>query len=162
MSRRDIALGAGLLLLLVVGVLRIALPERADLRPLSIESIELQMGRIDPGQTVTRERDWLPPDDVYVLGWNAWIGAPATGTLDADLMLYDGLAHTAIFLMSQPAGPAAVPPGWRSASLPPGTGYRARKNRAITFRCRISNTGASSVEPRGTTALVYFVPVAGN
>jgi hypothetical protein len=161
-QRRDLIIAGGSLLLLAIAVLRLATPSHERIRPLSIEGIELDLGRVDPGQTVTREKTWMPPDDVYLLGWNAWLGGPTAGDVDADLMLYDAQARTAIFRMA-PASRAANPSAlWNASALPPGTGYRALKGRPLTFRCRVTNVGATSIEPKGTTALVYFVPVEGN
>jgi hypothetical protein len=162
LSRRDVLLGALVLLLLAVALVRLAVPDRSRIRPLSIEAFQVTSDRLDPGQTITRETPWVAPDDIYVLGWNPWIGAPSGVSFDADLMLYQAESKTTIFVFGQRIQPPGTVDAWRSFGLPPGTGYRARKGLSLTFRYQIKNTGTGSFETNGATALVYFVPVEGN
>jgi hypothetical protein len=161
MLRRDLLLLGGGLLLLVVAVVRVASPDRLHLRPLSIEGVHLDLGRIEPGQTVVKEINWDPPDDVYLLGWNAWFSAPE-GSFNLEMMLYDAGAKTAIFVMDR--GNAATPPDglWRTNMLPAGTGFRAMRGHPLRFRCQVGNSGSRTLETRGATALLYFVPMEGN
>lgn len=162
MSRRNVVMGAAALLLLAVAIVRLAVPDRSRIRPLSIEAFQVSTDKLDPGQTVTHESPWVPPTDIYVLGWNPWIGAPSGVGLDADLMLYHGESKTTIFVMGQRIHPPGTVDAWRSFGLPPGTGYRARKGQTLTFRYRITNRGNASFQTGGATALIYFVPVEGN
>jgi hypothetical protein len=45
--------------------------------------------------------------------------------------------------------------------LPAGSGFLVRKGQTLTMRYRLVNNGPAT-ETRGASALVYFVPVAGN
>ena len=162
MKQRDRLIGAGVILLLAVGIVRLVIPDRSRIRPISIEGFEIKSERIDPGQTVTRELPWNPPDDIYVMGWNPYLGAPSDAKYDADIILFHPERQTTVFITGYRVSPPASTDAWRFYSLPPHTGFLLRKGERLVLRYRISNTGASSFETKGATALVYFVPVAGN
>jgi hypothetical protein len=162
MKKRDLLIGGGILLLLAVALVRVAVPDRSRIRPISIEGFELKGERIDPGQVVTREVPWTPPDDVYVLGWNPYLGVPSDARYDADVVLFQPERQTTVFTTGYRVTPPSSTEAWRSFSLPADTGFRVLKGEKLVLRYRITNTGESSFETRGTTALVYFVPVVGN
>src|SRR5438105_12201802 len=87
-KRQEVALGVGLLLLLAVAIVRtVIVPDRARLRPVSIEGLDIPNEPIAQGQRIERERAWSPPEDVYLLGWNYRLGSSAAGT---DLILMAG------------------------------------------------------------------------
>src|SRR5438034_11328387 len=79
LTRNEALLAGGCLLLLAVGVVRLAVPDRSRIRPLSLQGIDVSSERIEHGQILERERVWQPPDDVYIVGWNPWVGAAASG-----------------------------------------------------------------------------------
>lgn len=162
MTRRDLAFVAGGLLLLALGIVRIALPDRSRLRPLSIQFLEVKSEQIDPKQTQTAEVEWAAPDDIYVLGWNPQIGAPIGQTFSAEVILYVKETSTALFI----AGQRATPPGALDVSnpfaFPAGTGARVARGQHLLLRYRVSNGTPESWPTYGASALVYFVPVAGN
>lgn len=162
MSRRDVVLGAAALLLLAVAIVRVAVPDRSRIRPLSVEACWVPAETIGPGQTITREVPWIPAADVYVLGWNPWLNAPSSVVFDAELLLYDPDAKTTLFIMNQGHVPPTPGEGWRSLIFPPGTGYRALKGRKLVFRYRIANDDRVSFDTKGAGALIYFVPSEGN
>lgn len=142
--------------------MRVAVPDRSRIRPLSIESVQIPGERIDPAQTITREAAWTPPTDVYILGWNPWIGAPSSVAFDADLQLYQADHKTTVFIYGQRITPPGAVDAWRSYGLPPGTGYKVLRGQKLAFRYRITNKGAQSFDTAGAVALVYFAPVEGN
>src|SRR5574341_2307809 len=117
MSRRDLMIGVGVLLLVAVAAVRTAVPDRSRIRPLSIEAFEVRSDRVDPGQTVVRETPWDPPTDVYVMGWNPWLGAPSGVSFEADLMLYQAETKTTIFMQGQRVMPPGTVDAWRSFGL---------------------------------------------
>jgi hypothetical protein len=59
-SRRDLALWGAGLLLLAVALVRLAVPDRARLRSVSIEAMDIASEPIGQGQTVDREATWSP------------------------------------------------------------------------------------------------------
>jgi hypothetical protein len=162
MRNRDLLIGGGVILLLAVAVVRLAVPDRSRIRPISIEGFEIKNQQIDPGQTVTHELPWNPPDDVYVLGWVPYLGAPSDAKYDADIMLYQPEHQTTVFVTGYRVSPPTSTDAWRLYSLPPQTGFLVRKGDRLMLRYRITNQGATSFHTNGATALVYFVPVAGN
>lgn len=162
MKNRDLLIGGAILLLLAVALVRMAVPDRSRIRPISIEGFEIKSERIDPGQTVTRELPWSPPDDVYVMGWNPYLSAPSDAKYDADIILYHPERQTTVFITGYRVTPPTSTDAWRFYSLPPHTGFRLQKGERLVLRYRLTNQGATSFETNGATALVYFVPVAGN
>ena len=150
MTRNEALVAAGCLLLLAVGVVRLAVPDRSRIRALSLQGIDISSERIDQGQVLERERVWQPPDDVYILGWNPWVGAAASG---GELTLY--VSGVRLFYFVQ--GDAAA----NHTAYPGGTGYLLRKGEKLTLRYRLVNLGPPG-ETKGAGALVYFVPVEGN
>jgi hypothetical protein len=139
-----------ILLLLAVAIVRTAVPDRSRMRSVSVEAMDIASEPIHPGQTVTREVDWTPPDDVYVVGWNYRLGA--TGA-SPELVLRHG--ETRVF----------VADGTQTRQNPSffqgGAGYRVLKGERLTLRLRVTNLGAPG-ETHGASALIYFVPVEGN
>jgi hypothetical protein len=162
MSRRDLLMAAGALLLLAVAIVRLAVPERSRIRPLSIEAFEVPGQSIGPSETATKEAPWAPPTDVYVMGWNPWIGAPSSVAYDADLQVYLPQERQTIFIFGQRVTPPGTVDAWRSFSLPAGTGFKVLKGQQLSFRFRITNIGKQAFETGGALALLYFVPVEGN
>jgi hypothetical protein len=150
LTRNEAVIGAACLLLLAVGVVRLAVPDRSRMRALSLQGFDIPSERIDHGQILERELVWEPPDDVYVVGWNPWVGAASSG---GELTLMAGGVRLFYFVQGESAGNQTVYPG--------GTGYLLRKGERLSLRYRLANLGPAS-ETRGAGALVYFVPVEGN
>lgn len=149
-TRNEALIGAACLLLLAVGIVRLAVPDRSRMRALSLQGFEIPSERIDQGQALQRERVWEPPDDVYVVGWSPWIGAASSG---GDLTLSAGGVQLFYFVQRDGAANNTMYPG--------GTGYLLRKGQRLTLRYRLVNLGPAG-ETKGAGALVYFVPVEGN
>jgi hypothetical protein len=150
LSRNEALIAAACLLLLAVGLVRLAVPDRSRMRPLSLQGFDIPSEKIDQGQTLERERVWEPPDDVYVVGWSPWVGASRSG---GELTLY--AAGVQLFLFVQGDGAA------NAAAYPAGTGYLLRKGEKLTLRYRLENMGPAG-ETKGAGAVVHFVPVEGN
>ena len=150
LTRNEALVAAGCLLLLAVGVVRLAVPDRSRIRPLSLQGFDISSERIDHGQILERERVWQPPDDVYIVGWNPWVGAAASGGM---LTLFAGGVRLFYFVQGDSSANHTV--------YPAGTGYRLRKGEKLTLRYRLVNMGPAG-ETKGAGALVYFVPVEGN
>jgi hypothetical protein len=150
LTRNEAVIGAACLLLLAVGVVRLAVPDRSRIRPLSLQGFDISSERIDHGQVLERERVWQPPDDVYVVGWNPWVGAASSG---GELTLFAGGVRLFFFVQGDSAANHTV--------YPAGTGYLLRKGEKLALRYRLVNMGPAG-ETKGAGALVYFVPVEGN
>jgi hypothetical protein len=150
LTRNEALVAAGCVLLLAVGVVRLAVPDRSRIRALSLQGFDMASERIDHGQILQREKVWLPPDDVYVVGWNPWVGAAASG---GELTLFAAGVRLFYFVQGDSAANHTVYPG--------GTGYLLRKGDKLTLRYRLVNMGPAG-ETKGAGALVYFVPVEGN
>lgn len=162
MSKRELLVAGVSLLLLATALVRIATPDRPALRPLSVESFDVRAAPVPAGGTTTLETHWSPPADVYVMGWNPWIGLPPGVAFDADLMIYQRDEKAALFVMGQRGTSTSVVDSWREVNLPAGTGYLVRKGRPITLRYRVTNGGSTAFATRGATALLYFVRAEGN
>src|SRR5262245_39323317 len=76
-QKRDAALALGATLLLSIAVVRLAVPDRSRIRPLSIEGLEIASEAVATGQELERTASWNPPEDVYVTGWAYHIGSSA-------------------------------------------------------------------------------------
>ena len=150
LTRNEALVAAGCLLLLAVGVVRLAVPDRSRIRPLSLQGLDIATEPIEHGQTLQREKVWQPPDDVYVLGWNPWVGAESAG---GELTLFAEGVRLFFYVQGPGAANHTVYPG--------GTGYLLRKGQKLTLRYRLANLGPAG-ETKGAGALVYFVPVEGN
>jgi hypothetical protein len=148
-TRRDLALWGGGVLLLAVALVRLAVPDRARMRPVSIEALDIPTEPIASGQTIERQATWNPPDDVYLLGWNHEVETRAAPTL----RLVHG--NTRLFMVGGTDGSAD------HAFFPAGAGYRVRKGETLTLTFRVTNGGPPG-ETHGAGALLYFVPVEGN
>lgn len=149
-TRRDLALWGAGLLVLAVALVRLAVPDRARLRPLSVEGIDIPSEPVAQGQTIERRATWSPPDDVYLLGWDYDLASGASPRL----RLLHG--DTRLFMVGGDAGA-----GSGHALFPTGAGYRVRKGETLTLVFSVTNLGPPG-ESRGASALLYFVPVAGN
>jgi hypothetical protein len=147
---KDFAIAAGVVLLLAVAVVRLAVPDRSRIRPLSVAGLDLPSEAIAQGETVTREKTWPAPADVYVIGWSYRIGAPTAGPelhlLAGDVRLFTARGTDAL---------------QNPAFFPSGTAFLVRRGQSVTLRFRMSNAGPAG-ETHGASALVYFVPVMGN
>ena len=161
MSRRDLLLAGGALVLLAIGILRLATPDRPRIRAVAIEGVSTKPRPVGPGETVTEEGIWQPPDDVYVLGWDPIVGA-GVGQYDVDIMLYESATQTTLFHATQSVSAGSALHSWPATTLPLGTGYLARKGSPLKFRIMIGNTGTTTVQPRAASALIYYVRVEGN
>lgn len=150
LTRNEALVAAGCLLLLAVGVVRLAVPDRSRMRPLSLQGFDIASERIDHGQTLQREKVWQPPDDVYIVGWNPWVGAASSG---GELTLLAAGVRLFFFVQGDAAANHTV--------YPAGTGYLLRKGQTLTLRYHLVNMGPAG-ETKGAGALVYFVPVEGN
>jgi hypothetical protein len=150
LTRNETLIGAGCLLLLAVGVVRLAVPDRSRIRSLSLQGFDIPSERIDHTQTLEREKVWLSPDDIYIVGWNPWVGALSSG---GELTLFAAGVRLFFFAQGEGAANQTVYPG--------GTGYLLRKGQPLTLRYRLVNMGPAG-ETKGAGALVYFVPVEGN
>jgi hypothetical protein len=161
LTRGPGAVWAFALLLLAAAIIGFASPDRSRLRPLSTEAIWIDSARVDPGQTVTTTAEWSPPTDVYVVGWGPWVNAPPTAGFQLELMLYEPVAKTTLFLASaaQAQGTSRAP--WPATVLP-GYGHRVNLGKRLTLRAKITNTTTGAFESGGAGAFVYFVPVEGN
>jgi hypothetical protein len=150
LTRTEALVAAGGLLLLAVAVVRLAVPDRSRMRPLSLQGIDISSEKIDQGQTLERERVWHPPDDIYVVGWSPWVGAAQAG---GELTLF--AAGVQLFRFAQSDSAA------NDTAYPAGTGFLLRKGEGLTLRYRLENMGPPG-ETKGAGAIVYFVPVEGN
>jgi len=150
LTRTEALIAAAGLLLLAVAVVRLAVPDRSRMRPLSLQGFDIPSEPIDQGQTLERERVWEPPDDVYLVGWSPWIGAARSG---GELTLFAAGVQLFFFGQGDRAANATV--------YPAGTGYLLRKGEKLTLRYRLENMGPAG-ETKGAGAVVYFVPLEGN
>lgn len=148
-TRRDLALWGAGLLLLAVALVRLAVPDRARLRSLSIEGMDIASEPIGQGQTIHRQATWNPPDDVYLLGWNYAVDTRAAPTLR--LLLGD----TRLFMVGGSSATSDV------ALFPAGTGFRVRKGEKVTLDFSLTNGGPAG-ETHGASVLLYFVPLESN
>ncbi|MET0555185.1 MAG: hypothetical protein ABW221_19235 [Vicinamibacteria bacterium] len=148
-TRRDLALWGAGLLLLAVALVRLAVPDRARLRSVSIEAMDIASEPIGQGQTIERQATWNPPDDVYLLGWNYEVDTRAAPSL----RLLHG--NTRLFMVGGSSATTDV------AAFPGGTGFRVRKGEKLTLTFSLTNGGPPG-ETHGASVLLYFVPVEGN
>jgi hypothetical protein len=152
LSRRDLVVIALGLVLLAIAVVRLAVPDRSRLRPLSVEAIDIATEEIAAHATLERLAVWTPPEDVYVVGWGPRVHARGS---KASLMLF--LQDRKIMLFDYTEDGQSA----RNEYVAPGTGFRVAKGEAVTLRYRINNGGPAG-PTHGAMALIYFVPVEGN
>lgn len=153
MKRSELVIGAVGLLLVAVAVVRLAVPDRSRLRPLSVEAIQIPSEPIKNGQSIERSFEWIPPDDVYVVGWGPRANAKNSG---AEMTLFTpGPPPMLLFDYAEDGRPN------RNEYAAPGTGFLVKKGGVLKVRYRINNGGPDSMT-LGGVALIYFVPVAGN
>lgn len=153
MSRRDLALiGTGVFLVAIAAV-RLAIPDRSRLRVLSVEAIQIPSEPIKNGQSVERAFEWLPPEDVYIVGWGPRANAKNSG---AEMTLFTpGPPAMLLFDYAEDGRPN------RNEYAAPGTGFLVKKGSVVKLRYRLNNGGPDSMT-LGGVALIYFVPAAGN
>ena len=153
MKRNELLMfGAGLLLL-AVAIVRIAVPDRSRIRVLSVEAIQIPAEPIKNGQSIEHTFDWIPPDDVYVVGWGPRPNAKNSG---AQMTLFTpGPPAMLLFDYAEDGRPH------QNEYAAPGTGFLVRRGSAVKLRFRINN-GRPDSSTQGGVALIYLVPVAGN
>src|SRR5687767_5655405 len=120
-------LAGGSILLLAVAILRVAIPDRARLRSLSVEGCFAPSVNLEPGDRLIREAEWKPPDDIYVVGWHAWRKMPPGVVYRSELMLYDRATQATLFLLTAAGTGTGEEKDGASGTMPAGTGYRALK-----------------------------------
>jgi hypothetical protein len=148
MARRDAAVLALGCALLGFAFFRLLNPTGLPTRQLSVEGVEIKSQPIRSGESLVHEANWLPPDDVFVVGW-----APEVGARQAQPTLLLSSAGVTFFL----ATPLS-PEGFATTFVPSGTGFLVRKGQPVTLRLEIRNSGPDG-ETRGARALIYFHPV---
>src|SRR3954454_14841675 len=79
-SRRDAALAFAGLLLLAIAIVRVAVPDRLRLRALSVQGLDIDDEPLPSGDTITREKRWSPPTDIYLMGWQYRNGGSSAGS----------------------------------------------------------------------------------
>ena len=149
MARRDAAVLALGCALLGFAFYRVLNPTGAPTRQLSVEGIEIKSQAIRSGEALVHEAKWLPPDDVFIVGW-----APEVGAREAQPALFLGSSGVTFF-----AARTLSPEGLRTTFVPSGMGFLVRKGEPVTLRLEIRNSGPDG-ETRGARALIYFHPVA--
>lgn len=149
MNRRDFALLVASCAFLGLVLFRLMAAPAPPTRRLSVEALEIKSQAVRSGESLTHEASWLPPDDVFIVGWAPELGAPA-----ARPELYLLSRETRIF-----AAPRGTLEGLPTLFMPAGTGYLIRKGEPVTLRLRLDNLGPDG-ETRGARALIYFHPVA--
>jgi hypothetical protein len=149
-TRRERLAGAAVAVLIGVAIVRTAVPDRARLRALSVQGLDIPSEKIGAGERVVREVTWTPPADIFILGWNYRIGAEALGS---DLVLMVDGARVLHMRRGDTAG--------NPAFFPSGGAYLVRKGQTVKLLYAVGNTGPAG-ETRGAGALIYFVPVEGN
>jgi hypothetical protein len=152
LKRSEVAIGAGLLLLLAVALVRVAVVDRSRIRPLSVHGFEIGDEPIGHGEEIVRESVWTPPETVYVLGWSYELGVMGEG---AELALMAPPGDTRLFDVRGNA-PASNPAFFQN-----GAAYLVRTGQPVRLRYRVLNTGPPGAT-RGASALVSFIPAAGN
>lgn len=152
-SRRDVVIGAGLILLLAVAIVRTAVPDRSRLRPMSIQGLEIPDEPIDSGATLTREASWSPLADIYVMGWQYRNGGEDAWS---SLTLLRQPGEIALFTVRGRAGNPANPAFFQNGGV-----FLVRRGEQLMIRYTINNTGRTG-RTMGASALVYFVGAEGN
>jgi len=152
LSRRDLLIVALGIVLLAIAVVRLAIPDRSRLRPLSVEAIEIASEEVASHATLERTAIWTPPEDVYVVGWGPRVHARGSG---GTLMLFLHDRKIMLFDYTEDGQSA------RNEYVAPGTGFRVAKGEGVALRYRLNNGGPAG-PTHGALALIYFVPVQGN
>lgn len=153
MKRSELAFAAGVVLLLAIAIVRLAVPDRSRLRALSVEAIQIPSEPIKQGESLERLFEWLPPADVYVVGWGPRANAKNSG---AEMTLFTpGPPPMLLFDYAEDGRPN------RNEYAAPGTGFMVQKGTPVKLRFRLNNSGPDTMT-LGGVALIYFVPVAGN
>ena len=149
MNRRDVVILALSSALLGVAAFRLLAPPGPATRRISVEAVEIKSAPIKSGEALVQEASWVPPDDVFIVGWAPDLGAPG-----ARPELYLMAGDTTIFVAER-----GSLEGLKSVFMPSGTGYLVRKGETVKLRLQINNSGPDG-ESRGARALIYFHPVA--
>lgn len=149
MNRRDLAIFLATSAFLGFVLFRLMATPGPPTRRLSVEALEIKSQPVRSGESLTHETSWLPPDDIFIVGW-----APELGAAAARPELYLVSGETRVF-----AAPRGEKEGLPTVFMPSGTGYLIRKGEPVTLRLRLDNLGPDG-ETRGARALVYFHPVA--
>jgi hypothetical protein len=136
-------------LLAVFGVGSTFVHLQPRLSQVSIQGMDVRSEPIGPDQTIERDKDWFPPEDVFITGWNCILGAPGAAPT---LMLSHG--DVRLFQMSGAQGETA------SNSYGNGLGYRVNRGEHLRLRLTITNRGTAG-ETHGASCLLQFVPVHG-
>ena len=153
MKRSELVIIGSGILLLAVALVRLAMPDRSRLRVLSVEAIQIPSEPIKNGQSIERSFEWLPPEDVFVVGWGPRANAKNSG---AELTLFTpGPPPMLLFDYAEDGRPN------RNEYAAPGTGFLVKKGSVVKLRFRLNNGGPDSMT-LGGVALIYFVPAAGN
>jgi hypothetical protein len=140
-------------ILLAVAIVRLAIPDRSRLRALSVEAIRIASEPIKHDQSLERTFEWLPPEDVYIVGWGPRANAKNSG---AEMTLFmPGPPPMLLFDYAEDGRPS------RNEYAAPGTGFLVKKGAPVKLRFRVNNGGPDS-QTLGGVALIYFVPAAGN
>ncbi|PYQ51484.1 MAG: hypothetical protein DMF78_13295 [Acidobacteria bacterium] len=154
-QRRDLAVGIAVTLLLAVAIVRTAVPDRSRLRALSIQGLDIKPEPVAQGHEYSHDEIWEAPEEIYVMGWNYYIGAPGSG---AELLLL-GPNDERIFQAHATTSPQALPVGMMFFEN--GGAWKLGKHKQLRLRYRLWNTGPAG-SSYGASALVYFVPAEGN
>ncbi len=93
----------------------------------------------------------MPPDDVYLMGWNPLVRAAHSG---ATLLLFSLPDRIRLFEYREGEGV-------KTEAFPPGSGFLVKKGQQLELRFRIGNSGPDS-ETHGAVAYLHFVPAANN
>jgi hypothetical protein len=149
MNRRDIAILALCCALLGVAVFRLLSPAGGTTRRISVEAVEIKSAPIKSGESLVQEATWVPPDDVFLVGW-----APDPGAPTALPEMYLILDKTTVFMTERGSSG-----GLKPIFFPAGTGFLVRKGEPLKLRLQMTNSGADG-ETKGARALIYFHPVA--
>jgi len=147
MNRRDLAILAGGLFLLGLGVIRVLLLSASDTRQISVEAVIIKSIPIKSGASIEQEEFWTPPVGVFVVGWSPEAGAPSA------LPELHLLAGTTSIFSSRPTSLENLSPTF----LPSGTGFLVRKGERLRLQLRVRNSGPDG-ETHGARVLLYFHP----
>jgi hypothetical protein len=157
LSPRLLLLAAALTGVCAYAIVRAALVDRRQLRRVETQLLWFKAEPVGRGQTLTRSLFWQPHEEVFVVGWNPALAAPAAAQFESELALYDDSGKTRIFVFSRGQAPPSDLERWDSADLPDGTGYRVERGGLLTLRLRVTNTGSADFWTEGGGALIRFV-----
>jgi hypothetical protein len=151
-SRRDAGLAFAGVLLLAIAVVRVAVPDRLRLRALSVQGLDIDDEPLPSGDTISREKRWSPPTDIYLMGWQYRNGGSSAGS---ELSLLREPGTLRLFVVSRENNPA------NPAFFQNGAAFRVAKGEELVARYTITNTGPPA-RIVGAHVLLFYVPVEGN